>query len=63
MAIRKDGSKAPRITVAVPPEMIFATTALATSEYCSVSDVVRRALAEELIFAATCKSRMRHNPK
>ena len=48
MSNRKDGIKTPRITFAVPPEMIFATTAMAASEYCSVSDVVRRALAEEL---------------
>jgi hypothetical protein len=49
MANRKDGIKTPRITFAVPPEMIFATTALATAEFCSVSDIVRRALAEELM--------------
>jgi hypothetical protein len=49
MANRKDGIKTPRITVAVPIEMNFAAMALAASEYCSVSDIVRRALAEELI--------------
>jgi hypothetical protein len=48
MANRKDGIKTPRITVAVPVEMNFAV-ALATAEYCSVSDIVRRALAEELM--------------
>jgi hypothetical protein len=49
MANRKDGIKTPRITVAVPVEMNFAAAALATAEYCSVSDIVRRALAEELV--------------
>ena len=49
MANRKDGIKTPRITFALPPEMIFAATAMAASEFCSVSDVVRRALAEELM--------------
>jgi Arc/MetJ-type ribon-helix-helix transcriptional regulator len=29
--------------------MIFATAALATAEFCSMSDIVRRALAEELM--------------
>jgi Arc/MetJ-type ribon-helix-helix transcriptional regulator len=49
MTNRKDGSRTPRVTVALPIEMNFAAIALAASEYCSVSDVVRRALAEELI--------------
>ena len=47
MANHKSAIK-PRISVTVPPEMIFAATALAASEYCSIGDVVRRALAEEL---------------
>ena len=57
MANRKDGIKTPRITFAVPPEMIFATAALATAEFCSMSDIVRRALAEELMLRGYMQER------
>jgi hypothetical protein len=43
-----DGSKIRRITFALPPEMIFATKAAAAAEYCNVSTICRRALAEAL---------------
>jgi hypothetical protein len=42
-------SKARRITFALPPEMSFATEALAAAEYCNVSSICRRALAETLM--------------
>ena len=46
---KNDGSKIPRITFAVPPELVFATEALASAEYSTVSAVCRRALAETLM--------------
>lgn len=42
---KADGGRIKRITFAVPPEMIFATEALAAAEYCNVSAICRRALA------------------
>ena len=38
-----------RISFAVPPDMAFATQALAQAEYSNVSAVCRRALAEALM--------------
>ena len=46
---KADGSRIKRITFAVPPEMIFATEALAAAEYCNLSTICRRALAETLM--------------
>ena len=46
---KDDGRKIQRITFAVPPEMIFATEALAAAEYCNISTICRRALADTLV--------------
>jgi hypothetical protein len=46
---KADGGRIKRITFAVPPEMIFATEALAAAEYCNVSAICRRALADALM--------------
>jgi hypothetical protein len=45
----RDGSRIRRITFAAPPEMIFATEALAQTEYSNISTICRRALADKLI--------------
>jgi hypothetical protein len=38
-----------RVTLSLPPELIFAAEALAAREYSTVSTICRRALADELI--------------
>jgi hypothetical protein len=49
MTEKDDEGRVRRITFALPPEMIFATEALAAAEYSNVSTICRRALAETLV--------------
>jgi hypothetical protein len=42
--------KSARVTLSLPPDLIFAAEALAQREYTSVATICRRALADELIF-------------
>ena len=49
MADEKDGGRTTRISFAVPPDLVFATQALAAAEYSNVSTICRRALAEALM--------------
>ena len=45
----QDRKPTARVTVSLPPELIFAAEALASREYSTVSTICRRALADELI--------------
>jgi len=44
----KEGRKIQRITFALPPAMVTATEAMAEAEFCNVSTICRRALANTL---------------
>jgi hypothetical protein len=49
MTGQSDRKSTARVTLSLPPDLIFAAEALASREYSTVSTICRRALADELI--------------